>query len=202
VIVGLLLVNLCLYGAFAALASCVRRSPSEPAPGVQGGRRLDLQTAHDQAQALAADWHADAELVGVTTSWQMAAGDRLTLYRPAWSFSFYAPGAKQSLVVTVDGAGAQAGRQVSMPSAPSRVEADWQMDSDELLLTLMAHGGEDFFKEHSQVNIHAQLKAQEAGRSLWYLTALDPVTRQSLTVTVDARTRQVARATRSDVQGS
>ena len=191
ILMGLGVVVLCVYGVLGAAMASKR---GQPAPNVQISavdEPLTLDRAHEQALALASGWQPDVQLVSAATSWQLASGDRLTLYRPAWSFRFYSPAVSQVQLVTVDKKGAQASRQIHVRTAPSSVEADWTLGSDELLLTLMAHGGEDFLRRNSHVNVHCQLKREDAGRSIWYLTTIDSVARQSLTVGVDALSRQV-----------
>jgi len=150
-----------------------------------------LATAYQQAADLAAGWQPDAQLVSASTSWQLASGDRLTLHRPTWTFSYYSPSAGQVQMITVSGAGAELSRRTRADKAPAPVTADWSLDSDDLLLTFMANGGEAFLKLYSFVNIHAQLWADKAGRSIWYVSAVDPVARESLTIGIDALSRQV-----------
>jgi hypothetical protein len=82
-------------------------------------------------------------------------------------------------------------RQVSVSKAPVPVKADWSLGSDELLYTFMAHGGEAFVREHAHVNLHFYLSGQDAGRPIWYLSAIAPEARQSFVVGVDALSRQV-----------
>jgi hypothetical protein len=188
-IVGVFLVNLCLYGGMFLLANGVSATTS--APKLTTGQKLELRAAHAQALAVALSWQPDAELVGATTSWRLAGGDRLTLHRPAWSFSFYSPAARQVQVVTVNQQGAQAGPQQAVDMPPQRAGLDWHLDSDDLLLTFLSYGGQAFINAHPSANIHVQLKGEGIGRSTWYITAIDPVTRQSLLVGVDALSRQV-----------
>ncbi len=72
------------------------------------------------------------------------------------------------------------------------------MDSKELLLTFLSYGGEAFLSTHPGANIHLQLKTDETGRSIWSITAIDPIQRESLLVRIDARTRQVVQTENSD----
>jgi hypothetical protein len=191
----LMILALLVVGIYGALGLIFTRHPDVPLPTVQAATTdeatLTLQRAQQQALLEAGSWQPDAQLVGATTSWRLTAGDRLTLSRPAWSFSFYSPAASQVQIVTVTQEGAQAGRTTPVNVAPVPVEANWSLDSSDLLLTFMACGGEDFLKSHSHVNIHFQLKSEDAGQSIWYMTAIDPVAQQSLTVGMDALSRQV-----------
>lgn len=191
ILMGLSVLILGVYGVLGALILHRGSRPTQDVAVSAVGRQVELRTAYEQARTLASSWQSDAQLVGATTSWQLAAGDSLTLSRPAWSFSFYSPAARQVQIVTVNVDGAQANRQIPVRVAPSNVEADWDLDSGDLLLIFMAYGGKDFMKRHSRVNIHFQLKGESMGRSIWYLTAIDPVARESFTVSVDALSRQV-----------
>jgi hypothetical protein len=188
-LLGVVVINLCLYGMVFLMRG--QGGPARNEPWSVVGKPLELQAAYEQALALS--WQSDAQLVGATTSWQLAAGDRLTLHRPAWSFSFYSPAARQVQTVIVDQHGAQAGHRQSVSVAPQRAAPDWRLDSDDLLLTFLSYGGEDFISAHPSANVHLQLKGEETGRSTWYIIAVDPVARQSLIVGVDARSREIVK---------
>jgi hypothetical protein len=188
-LLGMVAVNLCLFGAMFLISREGGTAPSEPELTV--AEPLEFQTAYQQALALASGWQPDVQLVGATTSWQLASGDRLTLHRQAWSFSFYSPVTRRIQMVTVDRNGARAGRQQSVSVAPRTVEPDWQLDSDDLLLTFLGYGGADFIGAHPSANVHLQLKGEGTGRSIWFITAVDPATRQTLVVPVDAHSRTV-----------
>jgi hypothetical protein len=190
-LVGLVAVNLLIYGALAMFFLGQRRTPRRVRPDATTGGKLELQVAYEKAEKSASRWQPDAQLVGVTTWWHLSGNDALTLYRPAWSFSFYSPATHEVQVVKVDREGAQAVRESRVGVAPAPVEADWAFDSNDLLLTFMAYGGEDFLGEHASANIHFRLSGQEGGRSIWYLSAIDPVSRQSFTLSVDALSREV-----------
>jgi hypothetical protein len=188
-LVGLVVVNLGLYGMVFLLTRGT--SPAPDAPKLTMGESLDLPTAHKQSLALALGLLPDAQLVGATGSWQLASGDRLTWQRPAWSFSFYSPSTRWLQVVTVDQRGAQAGPRQRVDVAPQHAMLDWNLESDDLLLTFLSHGGEEFIGAHPGANIHMQLKGEDTARSIWYIAAVDPVARQSFVVGVDALSRQV-----------
>lgn len=198
-LVGMLLVNLCLYGMVFLLAGGTKSAPS--APKLVVDQSLDLSTAYKQALALALSRQPEVQLVSATASWQLAAGDRLTLSRPAWSFSFYSPATHQVQVVTVDQRGAQAGPQQLVDAVPQHAKLDWNVNSDDLLLTFLSHGGEEFIGSYPKANIHLQLKGEDAAHSIWYITAVDPVARQSLIVGVDAFSRQVVMSKASEGGG-
>ncbi len=188
-LVGILVVNLCLYGMVFVWTRGSRSSSQ--APQLTAGESLELSDAHRQSLALALSWQPDAQLVGATASWQLASGERLTLSRPAWSFSFYSPSTRQVQVVMVDRNGAQAGPQQRVDTALQHVSLDWSLDGDDLLLTFLSHGGEGFLGAHPKANIHLQLQGEDTNRSTWYIIAVDPAARQSLIVGVDALSRQV-----------
>jgi hypothetical protein len=68
---------------------------------------------------------------------------------------------------------------------------DWSLDSDTLLLSFLGYGGQEFMNAHPSANVHLQLTAKDGGRATWFVTAVDPVARQSLTVGLDAHSREV-----------
>jgi hypothetical protein len=191
VLVALVIVTLGIYGALTAFFARQKLVPTSIAVEPARDGRLELGVAHEKAQTWAVGWRSDAQLVGAVARWQLAGGDRLTPYRPSWSFSFYSPAAGQVQTITVDQAGAQPVRRVPVSKAPVPVEADWSLDGDDLLSTFMAYGGNEFMREHAHVNLHFRLSGQDAGRPIWYLSAIDPEARQSFVVGVDALSRQV-----------
>jgi hypothetical protein len=196
----IIIVNVGLYGAVYVLSQQWSATRDEPQV-VASSQRLTLGAAYRQALALALGWQSDVQLSGATTTWALANGDRLTLSRPAWSFSFYSPAAQKIQVVTVDHSGAKAGRRRSVQSVPQPVSSDWDLDSDDLLLTFLSYGGQAFLGDHPGANVHVWLEAQADGRSVWYMTAVDPVTRQSLFIGMDARSREIVMSENSTGRG-
>jgi hypothetical protein len=191
VLVALVIVTLGVYGALTVFFARQKRVPTPVTVEAPRDGRLELRVAHEKAKVWAVGWQPDAQLVGTVTRWQLTASDPSMPYRPAWSFSFYSPAAGQVQTITVDPAGVQPVRQVSVSKAPVPVEADWSLDSGDLLLTFMAHGGEEFVRERAHVNLHFCLSGQNGERPVWYLSAIDPEARQSFGIGVDALSRQI-----------
>jgi hypothetical protein len=191
VLAALVIVTLGVYGALTVFFARQKPVPTSITVEPAGAGGLELGVAHEQAQAWAVRWRSDAQLVGAVTRWQLTERDRLTPYRPSWSFTFYSPAAGQVQTLTVDQAGAHPVRQVPVGRAPVPVEADWSLDSDDLLSTFMTYGGEQFIRGHAHANLHFRLSGQDAGRPIWYLSAIDPQARRSFVVAVDALSRQV-----------
>jgi hypothetical protein len=188
-LLGLVAINVCVYSGMWFLSR--GSNPREVAQAFMAGEPLELRVAYERALAQALTWQPDVRVVGATTSWQLAAGDHLTLERPAWSFSFYSPAVGQVQILAVDERGAQAVALQPVHTPPQHVTADWGVNCDDLLLTFLSYGGKAFMSAHPKANIHVQLKRGEANRSIWYVTAVDPVARQSWMVGIDAQTRQV-----------
>ena len=189
-LLAVVVINVCVFGGMWLLSQGVGAADTRSQP-LAVATTVELHGAYKQALGVALGWRNDVELVSVASSWQMAAGDRLTLQRPAWSFSFYSPAARQVKVVTVDQQGAQDGPQQPVDIAPRQVSPDWSMGSEDLLLTFLSYGGQAFMNTHPHGNIHLQLRSEDGGRSVWYVTGVDPVARQTLLVVVDALSRQV-----------
>ncbi len=183
-------ITVAVYGTLAVVIVEEKLGSAAALQVTTAGSRLTLNRARSVATALATDLQSDAYMVGAATTWRLAAGDRLTLYRPAWSFQFYSPSARQLWVVSVDADGGRVERLITTHAPPQRVDADWSLGAGDLLLIWMAHGGEEFIRQNAHVNIHCQL-VREGGRSVWRMIALDPGTRQTLVVRIDAHTRQV-----------
>jgi hypothetical protein len=176
------LIALALRGRGAASSGPVQ--PAGPAP-------VALSEAQARAREWAAGWQADAQLVGVTGGWQLDGVDGARLYPSAWTFSYYSAGAGSVQIVTVEQDGTSALRQMPVPQRPVPVEADWGFVSEDMLLTFMAHGGQGFLDDHPQASLRAQLSGREGGRSIWYLSAIDPAAGASLQVQIDALSREV-----------
>jgi hypothetical protein len=194
ILVVLALVTLVVYGILAMFIARVQPWGA-PAPAahaaVAASARPGLQGAHERAHAWAVGWQRDAQLVGAAARWQLTGGETLAPDRASWSFSFYSPAAQQVQVLTADGTVARPVRQVPVKQAPVPVQADWGLDSRDLVVIFMAHGGEPFLRQHAHVSVHFRLSGQDAGRPIWYLAAIAPEARQSFMVGVDALTRQV-----------
>jgi len=173
------LIALALRGRGGASSGPVQ--PARPAPVV-------LPDAQARAREWAAGWQTDAQLVGVTGGWQRA-GARL--YPSAWTFNYFSARTGAVQIVTVAQDGTSALRQLPARQAPVPVEADWGFVSDDMLLTFMAHGGQGFLSDHPQASLRTQLSGREGGRSIWTMSAIDPVASASLQVKIDALSREV-----------
>jgi hypothetical protein len=193
VLAALLACAVGIYGVLMLSFARPKQVSAAVAAGLVEVKKLELERAHERADAWAARWRSDAQLVGAVARWQLTSGEELTPHRPSWSFSYYSPAAGQVQTLTVDQAGVQPVRQVPVRKAPVPVDADWRLDSDELLFTFLAYGGEEFLDEHAAANVHFRLSGQDMGRPIWYLSAIDPESRQSIVIGVDAHSRQVVR---------
>jgi hypothetical protein len=166
------------------IGTAVTTAPTRPAP-------VPLSEASVQAGEWAARWQGDAQLTGVTSGWQAGGPDGATLYQLEWTFSYYSATAGVLRLVMVDRQGAHAMQQLPVRQAPAPVEADWNYDSEDMLLTFMAHGGQAFLEDHSQASVRLQLSGREGGRPAWYVSAIDPQAGASLQVKIDAMSREV-----------
>jgi hypothetical protein len=193
VLAALLAFAVGIYGVLMLSFARPKQVSASVSAGLVEVEKLELERAHERAEAWAADWRSDAQLVGAIARWQLTGGEELTPHRPSWSFSYYSPSLGQVQTLTVDRAGVQPVRRVPVRKAPVPVEADWELDSDELLFTFLAYGGKEFLHEHAAANVHFRLSGQDTGRPVWYLSAVDPETRQSIVIGVDALSRQVVR---------
>jgi hypothetical protein len=192
----LLIINVGILVGMWALSE--QPMPADYSAELTTGHEMELREAYKQALNAALGWQSDVQIVGVTTSWRLSDGDTLSLNRPVWSFDFYSPSAGLLQLVTMDKWVAGFGPQRPASVVPQPVTPDWDLNSDELLLLFLSYGGEAFMKTHPGANIHLQLKADETGRPVWAITAIDPVLRESLLVRVDARTRRIVPSETAD----
>ena len=189
----LLVLIVAIAGVYVLVALALRGRGAASSGPVQTARPAPVALSEAQVQAgeWAAGWQADAQLVGVTGGWQAGGSDGATLYPSAWTFSYYSAGAGSVQIVTVEQDGTSALRQMPAHQAPVAVEADWGFVSEDMLLTFVAHGGQAFLADHPQASLRAQLSGREGGRSIWYVSAIDPVAGASLQVKIDALSREV-----------
>lgn len=187
VIVVLVALNLIIYGGIFVMSK--RSGGNSPKP--TSLPPVKLYDTYVQSLTVAKAWQQDAYLTSVTRSWQLSKGEQLTLYRPTWAFGFYSPTTGQIQSVSVNRSGAQSGRTQTTTNVPRHAQADWALDSDDLLLTFLSYGGQDFINKHPSLNLHLQLKGQDNGSSVWYFTAVDPISRETFVIGIDAQTHQV-----------
>jgi len=191
ILLALALVTLGILGALSVLLTQQERPPASFAVQAAAVGKPELQVTHEKARSRAVEWQPDAELVSAAAQWQLAGGERLMLEQASWSFNFYSPATSQVQIIVVDQAGAHPVRQIPVSRAPVPVGAGWSTEGNDLLQTFLAHGGEQFIRQHDPVSVHFRLSAQERGRPTWYLGAIAPEARQSFVVGVDALSRRV-----------
>ncbi|MDY7041667.1 MAG: hypothetical protein SVX38_12470 [Chloroflexota bacterium] len=198
VIVALSLIVVGMYVVLGGLFLARRNSQDTrrsyityPDPGVQ---RISAHQAYAQAQALAQNWQADAQLVGTRASFRQetpgAVGGGQT-----WSFQFFSPSTSQLYLLPVQGEQPQAESVAVRPvhAEMTFVEVtQWQVDSEDALLLFLSHGGEDFLRQHPEAVINLQLvPPKKEGGLIWLASGVAQAGREVFFVQIDAQTGSI-----------
>lgn len=162
--------------------------PSAPTPSTTG---RTAKTAFAAANAEALKWQADAQLVSATATWsQGVTREMLETGAGAWGFTFFAPGAVETAVITVvkeTGQLVQSSPYIQ-PETPQAV-ASWEVDSEPVMTTFLNDGGQAFLDEAVTVTFSMSLAPQpENGRLDWLLTLFAPANGRSLSMRFNATT--------------
>jgi hypothetical protein len=119
-------------------------------------RYYSAQTAYEQAQLVAEEWAADAQLVEANATWPIS--DQFAPLEANWSFTFYSPQSNQLALITVTGSRA---RVFSSRSADERYQlvhpAAWQVDSPEIVSAVMENSGQEFINQHGPSSLTLKL---------------------------------------------
>jgi len=162
-----------------------------PSLGIQ---RVSAHQAYVQAQALAQNWQADAQLVGARASFRQETPGSISGGQ-TWSFQFFSPSTSQLYLLQVQGEQAQAESAVErrVHAEVTSVEVtQWQVDSEDALLFFLSHGGEEFLRQHPEAAINLQLVPPKKGGSLiWLASGVAQAGREVFFVQIDAQTGSV-----------
>lgn len=151
------------------------------------------KTAFEAALGVAQQWQPDAALVTATATWpQGVTVDTLQTGSSTWGFTFYAPNAVETAVVTVVDNEAQfvTASAYNQPEPPQVVPVQaWLLDSHDAVIAFLESGGAGFIEEVDTATLAMALGAQtENGRLDWSMTLLAPGNGRSLFMRFDANT--------------
>lgn len=180
-----------LAAAVLITASCTTATPTSPSPQPTV-QTVELWPAYQQAQAAAWTEAADAELVSASAQWQGREATDPLARTVFWSFVFYSPTQRAAVDVTADAAGARVVNRTEIWTPPQPLAVGrWREGPQDALSIFLAYGGEEFLSQHPEAVVTLHLGADEDGKPVWDLGALDIGSRESLSVRIDAESLQV-----------
>lgn len=161
-------------------------SNTAPLPSGLGAGQTARQ-AYPQAKEVAEGWQPDCQPALASTQWSLQEGHWPA--RVVWTFQFYSPSTQRLAVVAVDESGARLLRETLSPyRTPTFTDAEWQVDSPVAVEAWWNEDGATLVSLHSesQVEVMAQLRAEEGGHPIWTVTGV--TASQVRTVSVDGKT--------------
>ncbi len=181
-----------VYGALALLLVGL------PSADTSSKASITAKDAYPMALREAHGWQGDAQFVSGTATWRDVTAEQLSQEDATWGFTFFSPGSRQIVIVSVTQEGAHGVESVNVPPTVRSVDvASWQVDSPQVLGLFLDHGGRDFLAQHPGATVSLRLGNQERGeRLVWLASGIDGADRSTITLQVDANSGEViSRAT-------
>lgn len=142
------------------------------------------------AQATAAAWAADAELVSINGAWPEVLRVDQVGEPTTWRYRYYSPGKARQLFVTVepDQRVRAVEHQVRVTLPPRTVAMDaWAVDSPTALALWLDNGGSELLRTNPGLELVAQLRTvSQNPHPIWVVVGLDKRTGDIHVVAVDA----------------
>ena len=169
----------------------LERSPQREADSVDQGRVLEARTAltsYQMAQPAAQQWASDAKLLNARAAWPE--GDRFDPKAAAWNFVFYSPGQSATALFTVS---QDEATLISNRETDRRLDISatigWQVDSPQIVSTVMENGGREFLAQHEQGKLTLTLDTND--QFVWRARLINTDVPASLTLQVDPASGEV-----------
>ncbi|HEY76537.1 MAG TPA: hypothetical protein G4O00_10220 [Thermoflexia bacterium] len=175
------------------IAGCTYPGPVEPTPtSAPAPAPVSLWDAYRRADATVRTEASDAELVSASTQWQAIDPDRLLETPSYWTFVFFSSSQRTVFDLTADADQVQVVNRTQIWSAPQILEPGrWQEGPRDALSIFLAYGGREFLEAHSEATVSLHLAANEDGKAIWSIAALDVATRETISLQIDAANLQV-----------
>jgi hypothetical protein len=150
------------------------------AAGAEAGRTA--QSAYGLALPVAQQWADDAQLLNARAVWPEE--NTFSPQGAEWGFHFYSrtQGATALISVTRGRASVVRSRETNRTLNPISVDG-WQVDSTNVLETMMANGGRDIVNRHNRVSLSLSLDATE--QLLWQAKLIDLEQQEMLTMDIN-----------------
>lgn len=152
--------------------------------------------AFAEARGLALQWAPDAELVTATATWPQGTSETmLQTGSTTWGFTFYAPAAAETAVITVVDREPQlvssSPYRQALPPQAALIE-QWELDSQQVIEQFLNAGGSTFISEGGATTFSMALGSQNTEGLLdWSLTLLAPENGRSLYIRFNAQTGEI-----------
>lgn len=189
-IVGLGVLVVVVYGAFAILLVRLRSGPASGQPG------FTAKEAYPSALRAAQAWQGDAQLVSANASWRDLTPEELLEEEVSWTFTFFSPLERSIRIFSVTPEGAQGVESIDASPNTNVLHVElWHVDSPEVLASFLNHGGRDFLVENPGATVSVRLGPEEGGESLlWLAFGISTTDKSTLTLQVDPTSGEVKSA--------
>ena len=165
----------------------------EPTPIYEGNT---AKVAYAAAQNAAQAWQADAQLLNATATWpQGATAQQLVDGETSWSFTFYSPSAQETaLISVVEDEATLISTAAHTQENPVLNVSGWNLDSQEVIRSLLQEGGNDFINQEQVTTLTTALFAEDQeqnGRIEWQASLISLANGRALTLRIDATSGEI-----------
>jgi hypothetical protein len=152
--------------------------------------------AYARAQQTAAAWQADAKLLNATATWaQGATAEQIRQGYNTWGFTFYSPAAQEIAVISVvEDTVSVVSQGEHTAESPILEASGWNLDSNEVITTLLNDGGEQFLAEQGITTLMMMLTTENEkgdGRMEWQVNLVSVQNARALKMRIDATSGEV-----------
>jgi len=174
-----------------AVGGCTYPGASTPMPNPSPAL-VSLWDAFRRADLAVRSEAPDAKLVSASAQWQAVDAERLLEGTPYWVFVFYSATQRSVFDVSVDAGGARVVNRVQVWVAPDTLELGaWREGPRDALSVFLAYSGREFLEEHPGATVSLHLAAGEERKGVWSVAFLDPESRETVSIQVDAETLEI-----------
>jgi hypothetical protein len=154
------------------------------------------KVAYAKAQQTAAAWHPDAKLLNLSATWPQGASIQdLQNGQATWGFTFYSPSAEQIAVISVVEENATIVSQGEhTQTAPILEATGWNLDSSEVIGTMLNQGGSQFISDEGVITLMMMLDADNDtgdGRLEWQINLISLQNGRALKMLIDATSGEI-----------
>ncbi len=165
----------------------------EPTSVYEGNTaKVAYAAAQNEAQA----WQPDAELLNASATWpQGATVQQLLDGETNWGFTFYSPSAQEAAVISVvEDQAALVSTGPHTQENPVLNVSGWNLDSREVIRSLLQEGGNDFINQEQVTTLTTALFADDQernGRMEWQASLISLANGRALTLRIDATSGEI-----------
>ncbi len=154
------------------------------------------KVAYAAAQNEAQVWQADAELLNASATWpQGASAQQMLDGETSWGFTFYSPSAQEVAVISVvEDEAALISTGPHTQKNPVLNVSGWNLDSQEVIRSLLEAGGNDFINQEQVTTLTTALftdDQEQNGRMEWQASLISLANGRALTLRIDATSGEI-----------